>query len=235
MKLLRFPALVGCLAFAATMTLTVSSGSSLAAEKTSGTTNGCKDNCCSKTSKKTRKDSHGTPEKVGRDAPRDMNIFQVEPTVIDEKYYVSGRSERHQKTSPTLPYGAEIPDRGTEPAVASSVKKNPAGSDNAPASSKSKEDEGKDGSLKSLSESRSKMDKKLLEKVSSMKKDAYVLVDVRTKMLSEPTLAAIRAVPGLEIKTTSRLQNAVTVKVPVSSVDEIVKIKDVQKVLWSGR
>lgn len=47
---------------------------------------------------------------TGRDSVRDMNLFQIEPTVIDERYYTSGRAERHQKTSPTLPYGAPIPD-----------------------------------------------------------------------------------------------------------------------------
>ena len=51
------------------------------------------------------------PEEIGRvEGPRDMNLFQVEPTVMDERHYTSGRSERHQKTSPTLPEGAPIPD-----------------------------------------------------------------------------------------------------------------------------
>jgi len=51
------------------------------------------------------------PEEIGRvEGPRDMNMFQVEPTVLDERHYSSGRSERHQKTSPTLPEGAPIPD-----------------------------------------------------------------------------------------------------------------------------
>ncbi len=51
------------------------------------------------------------PEEIGRvEGPRDMNMFQVEPTVLDERHYTSGRSERHQKTSPTLPEGAPIPD-----------------------------------------------------------------------------------------------------------------------------
>ena len=45
-------------------------------------------------------------EEIGRvEGPRDMNMFQVEPTVIDERHYSSGRAERHQRTSPTLPYG----------------------------------------------------------------------------------------------------------------------------------
>ncbi len=51
------------------------------------------------------------PEEIGRvEGPRDMNLFQVEPTVMDERHYTSGRAERHQKTSPTLPEGAPIPD-----------------------------------------------------------------------------------------------------------------------------
>jgi len=51
------------------------------------------------------------PEEIGRtEGPRDMNMFQVEPTVIDERHFTSGRSERHQKTSPTLPDGAPVPD-----------------------------------------------------------------------------------------------------------------------------
>lgn len=51
------------------------------------------------------------PEEIGRvEGPRDTNLFQVEPTVIDERHYTSGRSERYQKTSPTLPEGSPIPD-----------------------------------------------------------------------------------------------------------------------------
>ncbi|MBX9948902.1 MAG: pilus assembly protein N-terminal domain-containing protein [Candidatus Obscuribacterales bacterium] len=51
------------------------------------------------------------PEEIGRvEGPRDINMFQVEPTIIDERHYTTGRAERHQKTSPTLPEGAPIPD-----------------------------------------------------------------------------------------------------------------------------
>ncbi|MDX2108408.1 MAG: VIT and VWA domain-containing protein [Candidatus Melainabacteria bacterium] len=57
------------------------------------------------------------PEEIGRvEGPRDMNMFQVEPTVWDERHYTSGRAERHQKTSPTLPEGAPIPDTDSTPA-----------------------------------------------------------------------------------------------------------------------
>jgi alpha-2-macroglobulin-like protein len=51
------------------------------------------------------------PKDIGRvEGSRDLNLFQVEPTVIDERRYTAGRSERHQKTSPTLPEGSPIPD-----------------------------------------------------------------------------------------------------------------------------
>ena len=51
------------------------------------------------------------PEEIGRvEGPRDLNMFAVEPTVIDERHYTSGRAERHQKTSPTLPEGSPVPD-----------------------------------------------------------------------------------------------------------------------------
>jgi len=51
------------------------------------------------------------PEEIGRvEAPRDMNIFAIEPSIIDERYYSSGRCERHQFVGNVLPEGAEIPD-----------------------------------------------------------------------------------------------------------------------------
>ncbi len=41
---------------------------------------------------------------IGRvEGPRDLNLFQVEPSVIDERYYTTGRSERRQKISPLIP------------------------------------------------------------------------------------------------------------------------------------
>jgi len=50
------------------------------------------------------------PEEARHESPRDMNILQIEPTVIDELYYVSGRCERHQFVGNTLPADAPIPD-----------------------------------------------------------------------------------------------------------------------------
>jgi hypothetical protein len=40
------------------------------------------------------------PKSIGRtDGPRDLNMFAVESTMVDERHYNSGRAERHQKTS----------------------------------------------------------------------------------------------------------------------------------------
>lgn len=55
-------------------------------------------------------DQSRLPEDMGREAPRDTNIFQVEPTILDERYYTSGKEERHQFIGNTLPADAPIPD-----------------------------------------------------------------------------------------------------------------------------
>ena len=48
---------------------------------------------------------------IGRmEGSRDMNILQVEPSIINEAYYTSGRAEHHQYVGNVLPAGAPIPD-----------------------------------------------------------------------------------------------------------------------------
>lgn len=47
---------------------------------------------------------YGQNNENGRvEGPRDLNMFQVEPSVIDERYYTTGRTERRQKSSPIIP------------------------------------------------------------------------------------------------------------------------------------
>lgn len=48
-------------------------------------------------------------DKIGVEANRDTNIFQVAPSIINEKHYSSGENVRHQNVGKVLPYGAEIP------------------------------------------------------------------------------------------------------------------------------
>jgi hypothetical protein len=64
------------------------------------------------------------PEESGREAPRDTNLFQVEPTILDEQYYISGKCERHQFVGNTLPADAPIPDTdGPMPISSINVKR----------------------------------------------------------------------------------------------------------------
>jgi len=70
-------------------------------------------------------DQFRLPEEIGRvEAPRDMNIFAIEPTVIHERYYTSGRAERHQYVGNVLPEGAPIPDNDA-PVATGVVKHKP--------------------------------------------------------------------------------------------------------------
>jgi Flp pilus assembly secretin CpaC len=51
------------------------------------------------------------PEEISKvEGPRDVNMLQVEPTVIDERYMSSGRAEHNQKLPGVLPPGSPIPD-----------------------------------------------------------------------------------------------------------------------------
>lgn len=51
------------------------------------------------------------PEEISRvEGPRDMHLFQLEPTILNERFFTSGRAERHQYVGKVLPYGAPIPD-----------------------------------------------------------------------------------------------------------------------------
>jgi Flp pilus assembly secretin CpaC len=51
------------------------------------------------------------PEEISKvEGPRDTNMLQVEPTVVDERYMTSGRAEHSQKIPGILPSGAPVPD-----------------------------------------------------------------------------------------------------------------------------
>ncbi len=51
------------------------------------------------------------PEEISKvEGPRDMNMLQVEPTIIDERYMTSGQADRGMRVAGELPPGAPIPD-----------------------------------------------------------------------------------------------------------------------------
>lgn len=67
--------------------------------------------------KDSNKDNLKLPTEIGRkENSSDMNLLQLQPAVLNERHYTSGKSERHQRMSPTLPEGATIPDRDPTPA-----------------------------------------------------------------------------------------------------------------------
>lgn len=49
------------------------------------------------------------------EAPRDTNMFQLKPTILDEEYMRSGRAERSLRLPGVLPPGAPIPDNVESP------------------------------------------------------------------------------------------------------------------------
>lgn len=58
-----------------------------------------------------RADSLRLPQEFGRmEGPRDMNLFALEPSILNERFYTKGKAERHQYVGKVLPYGATIPD-----------------------------------------------------------------------------------------------------------------------------
>ena len=64
-------------------------------------------------------DQFKLPEELGRvEGARDLNLLQVEPTVIHERYYTTGQCERRQYIGNVLPAGAEIPDSDPAPVKA---------------------------------------------------------------------------------------------------------------------
>jgi hypothetical protein len=47
----------------------------------------------------------GRSEKTG-----DMNMFQLEPSILNERFFTSGKADRQQFCGKVLPAGAPIPD-----------------------------------------------------------------------------------------------------------------------------
>ncbi|MBI5174856.1 MAG: hypothetical protein HY986_18360 [Candidatus Melainabacteria bacterium] len=63
---------------------------------------------------------------LGRfEGPRDMNLFQLEPSILNERYYTSGESEHHQFVGNVLPAGAPIPDNEAAGNTTTGAKKQP--------------------------------------------------------------------------------------------------------------
>lgn len=167
------------------------------------------------------------------DAPRDMNMFQVEPTVIDERYYTSGRAERHQKTSPTLPEGSPIPDNYTGTSYPYSVQGVPG---DAPKTEVKKEAVKSSvettGETTSTSTSSGKIESSVLSELNSIKPGEKRFIKLRLNCSTvDPTfLKTVKAVKSLKVVSVDKDKNEVVVEAQISTVSEIEAMKEITKV-----
>lgn len=167
------------------------------------------------------------------DAPRDMNMFQVEPTVIDERYYTSGRAERHQKTSPKLPEGSPIPDNYTGTSYPYSVQGVPG---DAPKTEVKKEAVKSSvettGETTSTSTSSGKIESSVLSELNSIKPGEKRFIKLRLNCSTvDPTfLKTVKAVKSLKVVSVDKDKNEVVVEAQISTVSEIEAMKEITKV-----
>lgn len=161
------------------------------------------------------------------DAPRDMNMFQVEPTVIDERYYTSGRAERHQKTSPTLPEGSPIPDNYTGTSYPYSVQGVPGDA----SKTQIKKEEVKTTTTESTTSS-SKVEPSVLSELNSIKPGEKRFVKLRLNCSTvDPTfLKTVKAVKSLKVVAVDKTKNEVVVEAQISTISEIEAMKEITKV-----
>ena len=161
---------------------------------------------------------------VGRiEGPRDTNMFQVEPTVVDERHYSSGRAERHQKTSPTLPEGAPIPDSD-----GAAAKPTPVTAQKQPA---------QNGPSKSNGKISVDLAKSLEAWVKVADDKPTLQLQLTLKDLSPATLARLKALKLVDIKEIARTAATVeiTATVPVRRISELAKIKEVIFMALAGK
>lgn len=156
-------------------------------------------------------------------SPRDTNMFQVEPTVVDERHYSSGRAERHQKTSPTLPEGAPIPDSDGAAAKPTPVTAQKQTAQNVP------------------SQDNAKISVELAKSLTAWVKVAddkpTLQLQLTLKDLSPATLARLKALKLVDIKEIARTAATVeiTATVPVRRISELAKIKEVIFMALAGK
>ncbi|MBX3154135.1 hypothetical protein KF728_28550 [Candidatus Obscuribacterales bacterium] len=165
------------------------------------------------------------------DAPRDMNMFQVEPTVIDERYYTSGRAERHQKTSPTLPEGSPIPDNYTGTSYPYSVQGVPG---DAPKTEVKKDavKSSVETTGETTSTSSGKIEPSVLSELNSIKPGEKRFIKLRLNCSTiDPTfLKTVKAVKSLKVVSVDKDKNEVVVEAQISTVSEIEAMKEITKV-----
>lgn len=142
---------------------------------------------------------------------RDLNIFQVEPSVINERYYTSGQAEHSQKISPTLPPGAPIPDN--EGPYAPDAKPQTTGSNDVM-------NEKLDGQVKAS-----------LIALKNVKGDSPVLkLKLRVSTINDALLSQFKELK-VDVVSSSRSTGDMIVYAPAQRVNEIGNLNQVQVVM----
>ncbi|MDZ4832262.1 MAG: hypothetical protein SGJ27_00530 [Candidatus Melainabacteria bacterium] len=156
---------------------------------------------------------------TGRDNARDMNLFQIEPTVIDERYYTSGRAERHQKTSPTLPYGAPIPDNDAAPVI--EVK--PTQTQVLPASEKKVQTSTTSQNPVQASAPASKLDASIQTELNALKsgEDKTFKLKLKCTASDDSVIKTLNQVKNLKVVSIDKAQNEITVEAQTSAVAQL--------------
>lgn len=142
---------------------------------------------------------------------RDCNMFQLEPSVINERYYTSGKAEHYQKISPTLPPGAPIPDN--EGPYAPEVKPQVTGSN-----------------IK-LNDKLDCQVKASLTALKDVKDDSPTLkLKLRVSTIDDALLAHLKELK-VDVVSTSRASGDMIVYAPAHKVNDIGNINEVLIVL----
>jgi hypothetical protein len=163
----------------------------------------------------------------GKDSVRDMNLFQVEPTVIDERHYTSGRAERHQKTSPTLPYGAPIPDNDSvatyevKPTTTESQTK-----------TEQKNQASTQTSAVDTTVPTSKLDTAVQTELNALKsgEDKTFKLKIKCSSSDDRVLKTLKEVKNLKIISIDKAQNEIIVEAGTSAVAQLSGLSTVTSI-----
>ncbi|MBU6454875.1 MAG: hypothetical protein KGS72_24110 [Cyanobacteria bacterium REEB67] len=166
------------------------------------------------------KAKHKKPKGDDFDGDRSLNMFQLEPTVINERYYTSGQAEHHQKISPTLPYGAPIPDNEGPYA--------------APAQQTAPVSGGKPQTTGSADLKNDKLDSQVLDRLSSLesiKNDSPALkLKLRVSTIDGDLVAHLKALK-VDVISSAPASGDMVVYAPARNVSDLGNLKEVLMVV----
>lgn len=167
---------------------------------------------------------------TGRDNVRDMNLFQVEPTVIDERYYTSGRAERHQKTSPTLPYGAPIPDNDS----VATYEVKPTKTEAQTNTDKRSQTSTVQTSVEQTAPT-TKLDSAVLAELNALKsgEDKTFKLKLKCSSSDDTVLKTLREIKTLKVVSIDKAQNEIMVEAGTSAVAQLSGLSTVTSISLS--